>query len=237
MENVLHHGLKSCEHYNHHHCEWNTEMNAAVLLPRIEARIQTIRGLRVMIDSDLAEVFGVPTKALNQAVKRNAGRFPGDFMVQLTQAEKAEVVTNCDHLQKLKFSKTLPYAFTEHGAIQAANVLASPQAVEMGIYVVRAFVQLRQAASLHADLAKRLTQLELTTERLEMSHDTFSRNTRAQLRQVMDALKELMVQPETPKRPIGFVHSDELSKPMPKAMKSAKGASDAKAVGLKKARR
>ncbi len=190
---------------------------AAVLLPRIEARIQTIRGQRVMIDSDLAEVYGVPTKALNQAVKRNAGRFPGDFMFQLTPAEKAEVVTNCDHLQKLKYSKALPYAFTEHGAIQAANVLASAQAVEMGIYVVRAFVQLRQAAVLHADLAKRLAQLELTTERLEMSHDTFSRNTRAQLRQVMDALKELMAAPEpTPvqepprvSRPIGFVHPKE----------------------------
>jgi ORF6N domain len=200
--------------------------SAAVLLPHIESRIQTIRGQRVMIDSDLAEVYGVPTKALNQAVKRNAGRFPGDFMFQLTSAEKAEVVTNCDHLQKLKFSKALPYAFTEHGAIQAANVLVSAQAVEMGIYVVRAFVQLRQAASLHADLAKRLTQLELTTERLEMSHDTFSRNTRAQLRQVMDALKELMTPPEPHKRPIGFVHSEDAAKtkaepkPEPKAMKA-----------------
>ena len=110
-------------------------------------------------------------------------------MFQLTVAEKAEVVANCDHLQKLKFSKALPFVFTEYGAVALANVLASAQAVEMGIYVVRAFVQLRQAASLHADLAKRLSQLELTTERLEMSHDTFSRNTRAQLKHVMDALK------------------------------------------------
>lgn len=207
-------------------------MSAAVLLPRIEARIQTVRGQRVMIDSDLAEVYGVPTKALNQAVKRNAGRFPGDFMFQLTPAEKAEVVTNCDHLQKLKFSKALPYAFTEHGAIQAANVLVSAQAVEMGIYVVRAFVQLRQAASLHADLAKRLTQLELTTERLEMSHDTFSRNTRAQLRQVMDALKELMVPPEPHKRPIGFITPEDKSKP-----KAAKSAKEAKTASVKKTRR
>ena len=108
----------------------------------------------------------------------------------------------------------LPYAFTEHGAIQAANVLASAQAVEMGIYVVRAFVQLRQASSVHADLAKRLTELEWATERLELSHDTFSRNTRNQLRQVFEALKELMAQPPEPPppppapppRPIGFVH-------------------------------
>ena len=78
---------------------------SAVLVPRIEARIQVIRGLRVMIDVDLAALYGVPTKALNQAVKRNAGRFPSDFLFRLTSAEKAEVVTNCDHLRKLTFSK------------------------------------------------------------------------------------------------------------------------------------
>ena len=107
--------------------------SALALLPRIDGRILVLRGHKVLIDADLAELYGVPTKALNQAVKRNANRFPGDFMFHLDAAEKAEVVTNCDHLQKLKFSKSLPYAFTEHGAIQAANVLASDQAVEMGI--------------------------------------------------------------------------------------------------------
>jgi hypothetical protein len=111
---------------------------SAVLVPRIEGRIQVVRGLRVMIDVDLAALYGVPTKRLNEQVKRNRDRFPPDFLFQLTAAEKAEVVANCDHLGKLKFSKVLPYAFTEHGAIQAANVLASAQAVEMGIYVVRA---------------------------------------------------------------------------------------------------
>jgi ORF6N domain len=173
-----------------------------------------IRGLRVMIDTDLAELYGVPTKALNQAVKRNAARFPTDFMFQLTATEKAEVVTNCDHLQKLKFSKSMPFAFTEYGAVALANVLASAQAVEMGIYVVRAFVQLRQASSLHADLAKRLTELELSTERLALSHDTFSSNTRNQLRQVFDALRELTTPPDIAKRPIGFVtHEDKKDKP------------------------
>jgi ORF6N domain len=199
------------------------------MLPRIESRILTLRGQRVMIDADLAQLYGVETRTLNQAVKRNANRFPHDFMFQLTPQEKAEVITICDHLQKLKYSKALPFAFTEYGAVALANVLASSQAVEMGIYVVRAFVQLRQAASLHADLAKRLSQLELTTERLEISHDTFSRNTRAQLRQVMDALKELMVPPEPHKRPIGFITPEDKSKP--KAMKSAK------AVGVKKAKK
>ena len=80
----------------------------------------------------MAQLYGVDTKRLNEQVKRNIERFPHDFMFQLSAAEKAEVVANCDHLQKLKFSKSLPYAFTEHGAIQAANVLASPRAVEMG---------------------------------------------------------------------------------------------------------
>jgi len=172
----------------------------------------------------------VPTKALNQAVKRNAGRFPPDFMFQLDAAEKAEVVTNCDHLHKLKFSKALPFAFTEYGAVALANVLASAQAVEMGIYVVRAFVQLRQASAVHADLAKRLTELELTTERLELSHDTFSRNTRNQLRQVFEALRELAEkvtpaeQSPSPKRPMGFLPLDSNDKPKgsAKAVKAIK---------------
>ncbi len=100
-----------------------------------------------------------------------------------------------------------------------ANVLASAQAVEMGIYVVRAFVQLRQASSVHADLAKRLTELELSTERLELSHDTFSRNTRNQLRQVFDALRELTIPPDPPKRPIGFVTPED----KPKGGKAVRG--------------
>ena len=180
------------------------------LVPRIEGRIQVIRGLRVMVDVDLAALYGVPTKRLNEQVKRNRERFPADFLFQLTAAEKAEVVANCDHLQKLKFSKVLPYAFTEHGAIQAANVLASAQAVEMGIYVVRAFVHLREALATNADVAKRLAELEMKTESLELSHDTFSRNTRLQLRQLLDAVRELATPPDPPKRPIGFVtHEDK----------------------------
>lgn len=94
-------------------------------VPRIESRIQVIRGLRVMLDVDLAALYGVQTKRLNEQVKRNRDRFPSDFLFQLTADEKTEVVANCDHLQNLKFSKALPFAFTEHGAIQAANVLAS----------------------------------------------------------------------------------------------------------------
>jgi ORF6N domain len=187
-------------------------MSSTVVASRIESRILIVRGMRVMIDADLAELYGVSTKVLNQAVKRNAARFPSDFMFQLSAQEKAEVVTNCDHLQKLKFSKVMPQAFTEYGAIAIANVLASSQAVEMGIYVVRAFVHLRQAAGIHADLAKRLNDLEQKTDRVEMQQESFSRTTRTQLKEVFDALRQLMVPPDPPKRPIGFVTPQDKSK-------------------------
>jgi ORF6N domain len=189
------------------------DMTSPAVAFRIESRILLIRGLRVMIDADLAELYGVPTKVLNQAVKRNASRFPSDFMFQLNAQEKTEVVTNCDHLQKLKFSKALPHVFTEYGAVAIANVLASKQAVEMGIYVVRAFVHLRQSAGIHADLAKRLAELEEKTDRADMRHDSFSHATRTQLKQVFDALRQLMMPPDPPKRPIGFVTTQDESKP------------------------
>jgi hypothetical protein len=120
-----------------------------------------------------------------------------------------EVVANCDHLGKLKFSKSMPYAFTEHGAIQAANVLASPRAVEMGIYVVRAFVRLKAASASYAELAQRLAELEDKSQGLALDHDAFSRDTRAQLKQLFDALRALMAPPDPPKRPIGFVTPKE----------------------------
>jgi hypothetical protein len=175
----------------------------------ISPRILLIRGQRVIIDADLAELYAVTTKALNQAVKRNMDRFPEDFMFRLTAKEKGEVVTNCDHLAKLKFSKSLPFAFTEHGAIQAANTLSSPQAVKMGVYVVRAFVQLRHLLANNRELVSRLDDLEQKTEALAMTQDTFARNTKAQLKQMFDALRELMATPVPTKRPIGFVHPSE----------------------------
>ena len=152
-----------------------------------------------MIDADLAELYGVPTKALNQAIKRNAERFPNDFMFQLTTDEKQEVVTNCDHLRNLKFSRTLPYAFTEHGAIQAANVLSSAQAIKVGIYVVRAFVRLRELLLLNTELAQRLDELEERTERKLDTHDQA-------ITGLMNTLRQMMTPPEINKRPIGFIH-------------------------------
>lgn len=184
------------------------------LLPieRIENRILIIREQKVMIDADLAELYGVPTKRLNEQVKRNSARFPQEFMFRLTPAEKQEVVANCDHLARLKFARTLPCAFTEYGAIQAANVLASPQAVEMGVHVVRAFVRLRALIATQSDLVKRLDELEEKTETLALQHDTFAHNTRAQLKQVFEAIRQLMTPPDPPRRPIGFVTPEEKKK-------------------------
>ena len=105
-------------------------MGKGLMIPdeRIEQTILLIRGQKVIIDADLAGLYGVTTKRLNQQVRRNSGRFPEDFMFRLTQKEKDEVVANCNHLSRLRFSPALPHAFTEHGAIMAASVLNTPRA-------------------------------------------------------------------------------------------------------------
>ena len=111
----------------------------------VQQRILLIRSEKVIIDVDLAEFYGVTTKVLNQAVRRNINRFPVDFMFQLTKEEKTEVVTNCDHLQNLKYSSVNPYVFTEHGALMVSSILNSVRAVEVSVFIVRAFVQLRRS--------------------------------------------------------------------------------------------
>jgi hypothetical protein len=121
-----------------------TKENDAATLPvteRIVRQILVIRGQKVMLDADLAALYAVPTKRLNQQVKRNAERFPHDFMFQLGRAERDEVVANCDHLRQLKFSPTMPFAFTEHGALMASSVLNTPRAVEVSLYVVRCSIR------------------------------------------------------------------------------------------------
>jgi len=110
-----------------------TGKKAIISAARIEQSILVIRGEKVMLDADLAVLYGVTTKRLNEQVKRNRDRFPKDFIFQLTEREKREVVANCDHLKRLKFSLGLPYAFTEHGAIMLATVLNSPIAVKASI--------------------------------------------------------------------------------------------------------
>lgn len=182
-------------------------------LLRIEARIHVIREQRVMLDADLAELYGVPTKALVQAVKRNIARFPEDFIFQLSGEEFAAlrsqtVTSNTGRGGR----RTAPYAFTEQGVAMLSSVLGSQRAIAVNIEIMRTFVRVRALAATHGDLAQRLSELEDKTEALAMQHDTFSRNTRAQLKQVFDALRELMTPPEPPKRPIGFVTPEDKGK-------------------------
>ena len=127
-----------------------------------------VRGQRVILDADLAWLYSVPTKALNQGIKRNLDRFPSDFMFQLTTDEKNQLVTECDRFARLKHSSSLPYAFTEHGSMMAANVLNSRMAIEASIYLVRAFIELRQILSTSRQLNAKLNELE---QRLE-GHDS-----------------------------------------------------------------
>jgi len=138
-----------------------------------------------------------PTKALNQAIRRNADRFPPDFMFRLTKEEKQEVVTNCYHLENLKFSPVNPRAFTEHGAIMAASVLNSPKAIEVSVFVVRAFVKLREVIAGQKELAGKIAQLE----RKLADHDE-------QIMVLVEPIKQLMDPKPPPKtRRIGF-HAD-----------------------------
>jgi hypothetical protein len=174
---------------------------------RIEKSILLIRGQKVILDADLAKLYAVTTKRLNQQVKRNRDRFPEDFMFQLTTKEKEEVVANCDHLSRLKFSPAFPYAFTEHGAIMAASVLNTPRAIEASIFVVRAFVQLREMLATHKELARRLSELESRIG----EHDE-------QIQAIFEAIRQLMLPPERPKKKIGF----EVKEPKAKYTKSKK---------------
>ncbi len=188
-------------------------MSGVQLLPleAITHHILVLREQKVLLDSDLAALYGVQTRRLNEQVRRNRGRFPKDFIFELTAEEFANL--------KSQFAtsswggrRKLPLAFTEHGAIMAATILNSPRAVEVSVYVVRAFVRLRELAATHGDLAKRLDELEQKTEGLADQHDSFSRNTRSQLKQVFDALRQLMAPPDPPKRPIGFVTPQDTGK-------------------------
>jgi hypothetical protein len=156
-------------------------------------RILLLLWQRVMADADLAELYGVETRALNQAVRRNAERFPLDFMFQLTVTEKAEVLTNGDHLAKLKYSPSLPYVFTQHGAMMLGNVLKSSRAVEVSPLVVRIFVQIREMLSSHKDIAAKLDQIE----RKLSGHDQA-------IAGLIDAIRQLMAPPASARRGIGF---------------------------------
>jgi len=161
-------------------------------IERIERLILLIRGHKVMLDSDLAELYGVTTKRLNEQVRRNLSRFPEDFMFQLTESET--------HLLRSQFATSkegrggrryLPYAFTEHGVAMLSSVLNSERAIKVNIEIMRAFVRLRRLLASHADLVRKL--------------DTLERKYDAQFKVVFDAIRELMKPPESKKRPIGFL--------------------------------
>ncbi len=182
-----------------------------VPVERIERAILVVRGHKVMLDADLAALYGVETRVLVQAVKRNLERFPKDFMFQLTNHELANwrsqiVMSNLGARMGLRRP---PYAFTEHGALMAATVLNSPRAVEMSLYVVRAFVRMREVLATHKQLAKKLETLERKTEALALKHDALAATTRAQFKEVIEALRALMTPPQPKRRPIGFITPEE----------------------------
>ena len=209
------------------------------LQPHIASRILALREQRVMLDADLAELYGVETRVLILAIKRNANRFPADFMFQLDADEYAAlrsqfVISNVAGVGAGRGGRRYaPYAFTEQGVAMLSTVLNSERAVVINIEIMRTFVKVRTLASTHQDLAKQLSELQDKTESLAMSHETFSRNTRNQLKQVFDTLRELMTPPEPHKRPIGFVTPQDKSAPKAKA----KALSTAKKTAAVKAAR
>lgn len=170
---------------------------SALPIERIEGRIVLVRGRKVLLDSDLAHLFGVSTKRFNEQVRRNNARFPDDFMFRLSAAEWASLRSQFATLKSGRggHRKYLPHAFTEHGAIMAATILNSPRATEVSVYVVRAFVRLREFLASHKDLARRL---EAHEKRLA-SHDQA-------IAGLVDTIRNLMAPTESRKRrPIGFV--------------------------------
>lgn len=165
----------------------------AALTPQaLAGRILMIRGQRVLLDSDLAQLYGLETKKFNQQIRRNLERFPSDFMFELA-TEEFETLRSQNVTSNRGGRRYLPMVFTEHGAIMAASVLNSPRAVEMSVYVVRAFVQLRELLVDHKALAAKLAELEKRVA----GHDSA-------LAEVISALRALMAQPQSTKRPIGF---------------------------------
>lgn len=177
-------------------------MSTALAIEAIAGRIHLIRGQRVMLDADLAALYGVETRRLNEQVRRNRERFPEDFIFELTPEEFANL--------KSQFAtsswggrRKLPLAFTEHGALMAGTILNSPRATEVSVYVVRAFIQLRDLLASNKELAQRFADLEQRLERKLESHDQA-------IVGILDAIRQLMAPPPTPpKRPIGFIHPEE----------------------------
>jgi phage regulator Rha-like protein len=175
---------------------------AIILAKRVSSKILVFRNQKVILDTDLAELYGVQVKHLNQQVKRNGHRFPSDFLFTLTQAEskslRSQIVTSNQGRGGRRY---LPYAFTEHGAIMAATVLNSKRAIEMSIFVVRAFVGMRQALAINQHVVSKLSELEARLD----SHD-------AEIQDLVEAIRELMAPLPASNRQIGFEAPSRASK-------------------------
>jgi len=173
--------------------------NSGYLIPaeRIDNAILEIRGERVMLDVDLAEVYGVTTRRLKEQVRRNRDRFPDGFMFELTLDEKDELVAKCDRFRALRHSSSRPYAFTEHGTVMLASVLRSKRAVDVSVFVVRAFIRMRRMLADQRQLAIKLAELE----RKLATHDR-------SFQVVFATIKQLMQPPEPKKKRIGFITDD-----------------------------
>jgi hypothetical protein len=166
------------------------QRSSDALAVQVERRIFLIRGQKVMLDADLAELYGVTTGNLNKAVKRNRERFPEDFMFQLTQREAGSLRFQTGSLKRGEHFKYLPHAFTEQGIAMLSSVLRSPRAVQVNIAIMRTFARLREMLLSNADLARKLAALENKYD--------------AQFKAVFDAIRELMQPPAPAKRQIGF---------------------------------
>ena len=167
-------------------------MTKSLIIPdeRIEKTILLIRGQKIIIDTDLAELYEVSTKALNQAVTRNEQRFPQDFMFRLTKTEKQELVTNCDRLDRLKHSSALPRVFTEQGVAMMSSVLRSERAIQVNIQIMRAFIKLRRWIAGIDDLKSELDKLrDQTNQRFQV---------------VFETLDKLLQIEDKPKKKIGY---------------------------------
>lgn len=165
----------------------------------LEEIILTIRGQKVIIDRDLAQLYGVPTKQLNRQVLRNLDRFPVEFMFRLSKKEKDELAPNWHRFDSLKHSTTPPYAFTEHGVAMVANVLRSKKASRISIYIIKTFIRLRTMVFQQVEFSKKLGLLESKLDK----HDN-------ELQMIIQTLRDMMAIPEKPKRQIGFHVKDRL---------------------------
>ena len=180
----------------------NRKRSAPLAIETVASRIVTLRGEKVLLDADLAALYGVETRRLNEQVQRNRKRFPRDFIFRLTRRERDNLMSQIA-TSSWGGRRKLPYVFTEHGAIQAATILNTHRAVEVSVYVVRAFVQLRGVLATHSQLAKRLDELETRIERKLDTHDKV-------ITGILDAIRRMMTPPDPkPRSRIGFISGDE----------------------------